>query len=51
VWSSQEEIAATWALERRFEPGRGARKAADTAYRQWLKAVERSKGWEEQPAR
>ena len=51
VWSSQEEIAATWALERRFEPARGARKAADAAYRQWLKAVERSKAWEEQPAR
>ena len=50
VWSSQEEIAATWALERRFEPGRGTRKAADAAYRQWLKAVERSKAWEEQPA-
>jgi len=45
VWSSQEEIAATWALDRRFEPGRGARKAADAAYRQWLKAVERSKAW------
>ena len=50
VWSSQEEIASTWALERRFEPGRGAREAADPAYQQWLKAVERSKGWQEQPA-
>jgi glycerol kinase len=49
VWSSQDEIAATWALERRFEPSRGARKAADTAYQQWLKAVERSKDWENQP--
>ncbi|MBE3074322.1 MAG: glycerol kinase, partial [Actinobacteria bacterium] len=54
VWSSQEEIAATWALDRRFEPGNGTsgpREADDAAYRQWLKAVERSKGWEEQPAR
>jgi len=51
VWSSQEEIAATWALERRFEPGPGAREAADPAYRQWLKAVERSKGWAETTAR
>jgi glycerol kinase len=50
VWSSQEEIASTWALERRFEPGLGAREAADPAYQQWLKAVERSKGWQEQPA-
>jgi len=45
VWSSQQEIAATWALERRFEPAQGTRKAADAAYGQWLKAVERSKGW------
>ena len=45
VWSSQEEIAATWALERRFEPAGGTRKAADAAYGQWLKAVERSKAW------
>ena len=49
VWSNQTEVAATWALDRRFEPGRGARAAADAAYRQWLKAVERSKAWEEQP--
>jgi glycerol kinase len=45
VWSSQQEIAATWALDRRFEPVRGSRKAADAAYRQWSKAVERSKSW------
>jgi len=45
VWSSQQEIAATWALERRFEPAQGARKAADAAYSLWLKAVERSKAW------
>jgi glycerol kinase len=50
VWSSQDEIAATWALERRFEPDRGARTAVDNAYQQWLKAVERSKGWAERPA-
>jgi glycerol kinase len=47
VWSSQQEIAATWALDRRFEPDPGAREATDAAYRQWLKAVERSKAWEE----
>jgi glycerol kinase len=51
VWSSLEEIATTWALERRFEPGRVAREGADAAYRQWLKAVERSKAWEEEPVR
>jgi glycerol kinase len=50
VWATQEEIAATWALDRRFEPGSetdGAHKADDPAYRRWLKAVERSKGWAE----
>jgi glycerol kinase len=47
IWSSQDEIAATWALERRFEPAQGAREGADRAYQQWLKAVERSKGWAE----
>jgi len=46
VWSSQEQIATTWALERRFEPAGGTRETADAAYRQWLKAVERSKAWE-----
>jgi glycerol kinase len=51
VWSSQAEIAATWALDRRFQPGPGAHRASDPAYRQWLKAVERSKAWEEQPTR
>jgi glycerol kinase len=51
VWSSQEEIAATWELERRFEPRSDARKGADTAYLQWLKAVERSKAWAQEPAR
>ena len=52
MWSSQQEIATTWALQSRFEPARGPRKAAaDAAYRQWLKAVERSKAWEDSPPR
>jgi glycerol kinase len=51
LWSSQGEIAATWALENRFEPRPGGRAAADPEYKQWLKAVERSKGWEEPPVR
>jgi glycerol kinase len=51
VWASQEEIADTWTLEHRFEPGHGGPKAPEAAYLQWLKAVERSKGWEERPAR
>ena len=50
VWSSQEVIAATWELERRFEPRTDAREGTDTAYRQWLKAVERSEACAEQSA-
>ncbi len=41
VWSSTDELAATWALDRRFEPG--ARD--DSAHRRWREAVQRSKGW------
>jgi glycerol kinase len=41
VWSSTEELAATWRLDRRFEPtGRD-----EVAHRRWRSAVERSKGW------
>ncbi|TQN31326.1 glycerol kinase [Haloactinospora alba] len=41
VWESTEELARTWQLDRRFEPGQ----RDDTAYRRWRAAVERSKGW------
>jgi glycerol kinase len=41
VWSSLDEIAATWRLDRRFEPG--ARDEAGHA--RWCRAVERSRGW------
>ncbi|MEY2409548.1 MAG: glycerol kinase [Verrucomicrobiota bacterium] len=44
-WKSQEEIAAQWSVDRRFEPN------METATRQrlrqrWSQAVERTKGWE-----
>jgi glycerol kinase len=41
VWSSRPELAATWRLDRRFEPG--ARD--DAAHARWRDAVERTKGW------
>ena len=44
VWSSREELAATWRLDRRFEP-RADRESANAAHRQWRRAVERAKGW------
>ena len=44
VWSSTDELRATWQLDRRFEPS-GDRAAADAAHARWTAAVERSKGW------
>ncbi|GAB2683110.1 glycerol kinase GlpK [Thalassiella azotivora] len=41
LWSSREELAGVWQLERRFEPG----ERDDAAYRRWREAVQRSKGW------
>jgi glycerol kinase len=43
VWSSQEELAETWRLDRRFEPTAGVRD--DGTHARWLRAVDRSKGW------
>jgi glycerol kinase len=44
VWKSTDELRATWALDRRFEPG-GDRETADAAHAKWRDAVERSKSW------
>jgi glycerol kinase len=41
LWSSTEELADTWRLDRRFEPG----DRDDAGYARWQEAVERSKGW------
>jgi glycerol kinase len=41
VWSSTDELARTWRLQRRFDPG----PRDDAAHRRWRSAVERSKGW------
>ena len=38
---STDELAATWRLDRRFEP----EPRDDASYRRWQEAVERSKGW------
>jgi glycerol kinase len=47
VWSSKDELAETWRLDRRFEPTAydDDGSARDTAYRRWRAAVERAKGW------
>jgi glycerol kinase len=41
VWSSTDELAATWQLDRRFEPG----PRDDAAHERWREAVRRSLGW------
>lgn len=45
-WESQEEIAQKWAVDRTFEPqmDEGQR---ESLYRDWKRAVERSKNWVE----
>ena len=45
VWSSTKELAATWRLDRRFEPTPGVRD--DGTHARWLRAVERSRAWDE----
>ncbi|GAA0618660.1 glycerol kinase GlpK [Sporichthya brevicatena] len=41
VWSTREELARTWRLDRRFEPG----PRDDAGYARWLEAVRRARGW------
>ncbi|GJI87933.1 glycerol kinase GlpK [Duganella hordei] len=43
-WDTQEEIAAQWSCERRFEPAMPAGRRAELLG-QWGRAVERSKAW------
>jgi glycerol kinase len=45
-WSSQEEIAKQWRLERKFSPSMSSNER-ETLYRGWKKAVERAKAWAE----
>jgi glycerol kinase len=44
VWASTDELASHWKAEADFSPRDG--RAAETAYRGWRRAVERSLGWE-----
>jgi glycerol kinase len=43
VWASTDELARTWALDRRFEPEPGRRD--DGRYDRWRDAVSRAGGW------
>jgi glycerol kinase len=44
VWSSKDEVAEAWKLDREFVPG--DREEADRRYQGWRRAVERALGWE-----
>jgi glycerol kinase len=43
-WSSQEEIAGQWSIDRSFEPQMSADQR-ESLYAGWQKAVERAKAW------
>jgi len=47
VWRSREAIAATAAIDRVFEPSEGA--GSEALIARWRRAVERAKGWENEP--
>ena len=44
VWSSTDELAEVWQLDRRFSPAMD-RAEADALQERWLQAVERARGW------
>jgi glycerol kinase len=43
VWSSTDELARTWRLDRRFDPRPGARD--EPGHARWRSAVARARGW------
>lgn len=45
IWSSREEIAQAWHLDKTFRPS-GDKKHFDALYHKWKKAVERSMKWD-----
>jgi glycerol kinase len=47
VWSSREEAAGAWSLDREFMPG--DEEGAERRYAGWRRAVERARGWEAEP--
>ncbi|MEJ0087755.1 MAG: glycerol kinase GlpK [Pseudomonadota bacterium] len=47
-WSSQQELASLWQLERRFEPRMSATEAGARRAR-WTQALERSRRWAQEP--
>jgi glycerol kinase len=48
VWRSTDELGARWRAERRFEPRMGRDEAAARML-EWSRAVQRARGWIEEP--
>jgi glycerol kinase len=46
-WRDREEISSHWQMERVFTPTMERARAAELC-RQWQRALERAKGWEEE---
>jgi glycerol kinase len=44
LWASADDLAATWRLDRRFEPSMGSAERERLLAR-WRRAVERTRGW------
>ncbi len=49
VWQDTTDVARNWQSRERFEPRMGADQR-DALYADWLRAVERSRGWAASPA-
>jgi len=45
-WSSPQEVAEQWAVDRTFEPSMGEEQR-EQLYKGWKRAVERSMHWEQ----
>jgi glycerol kinase len=45
-WKDQQDVAQNWALDKRFEPSM-SEEQRNKLYRNWKRAVERSRAWEE----
>ena len=43
IWSTKQEAASAWSLDREFTPS--DRAVGEGRYRDWLRAVDRSRGW------
>ena len=44
VWSNVSEVSQNWHADAQVEPS-ADRSAAEAGYAQWLRGVERSRGW------